>query len=81
MRFLHAGVYVQRHRELVADAPVSGDTPPGPFTVVCPRCGDTYVADIGPYDEPWDLEEQEWAAVTLLAGECPDHAHRFDTEA
>jgi hypothetical protein len=35
------------------------------------------VADPVPDDEPWDLEEQEWEAITRLAAECPDHARVF----
>ncbi len=77
MEFLHAGIYRQRYRELLAELPVFGDQPPDPFTIQCPRCGDTYVAELDPYDEPWDLEEQEYAATVRLWRECPDHTTRF----
>jgi hypothetical protein len=77
MEFLHVGIYRQRYRELLAEVPVFGNQPPDPFVIQCPRCGDTYLADLGPYDEPFDLEEQEWAATVRLARECPDHSHRF----
>lgn len=58
-------------------AETGGELPLEPFTVQCPRCGDTYVAELAPEDEPWDLEAQEWEAVTRLHDECPDHAHVF----
>ena len=78
MEFLHARIYRQRYRELIAEVPVFGDRPPEPFTIACPKCGDVYLAELAPYDEPWDLEEQEWEAVVRLDDECPDHAHRFE---
>jgi hypothetical protein len=34
-------------------------------------------ADLGPYDEPRTLDEDEWSALVRLEGECPDHADRF----
>lgn len=48
----------------------------GPLRIACPSCGLGYVADRDAA-EPWDLEALEWEAVSRLAGECPDHPHRF----
>lgn len=79
MLFLHVAVHRARYRELVAAEPIPGLTAPEPVTVACPKCGDLFVAELDPYDEPPDLEEQEWEGMSLLARECPDHPHYFET--
>ena len=38
------------------------------------------LANVGPDEEPFDLEAQEWAATVRLDAECPDHAHAFTVE-
>lgn len=78
MRFLLATLHRARYRELVAES--GGDLPLEPFTLDCPKCGAVYLADLAPEDEPWDIEEQEWAALVRLDAECPDHPHRFTAE-
>jgi hypothetical protein len=78
MLLLHVGVHRARYRELIAIRPIPGQEPPEPLTVDCPRCGDRYVAELHPYEEWPDLEEQEWEAVTALEAECPEHAHFFE---
>jgi hypothetical protein len=52
MRFLHASIHRDELRALIAAAPVFGDIPPEPVMVDCPTCGDTFFADLAPYDEP-----------------------------
>jgi hypothetical protein len=79
MLFLHVGVHRSRYRELVAAEPLPHLVAPEPFAIACPTCRDLYVAELAPYDEPPDLEEQEWAAVTLLEAQCPDHTHYLET--
>jgi hypothetical protein len=78
MVFLLASLHRARYDALVAE--VGDDQPLAPFTITCPRCGAVYVADLEADDEPWDIEEQEWAATMRLLVECPDHAHRFAVE-
>jgi len=73
VRFLLASLY-----SAAAGAPPDGA--PEPVTIECPRCGVVYVADLGPFEEPWAFEEQEWAAPEQLAKECSDHRHRFAVE-
>ena len=77
MQFLHAQLHLYRLRELITSVPVFGDRPPEPLLIACPKCGDQFFGDLEPYEEPWDLEALEWAALVRLEGECPDHAHRF----
>lgn len=81
MQVLHARIHRARLRELIAAVPVFGDRPPEPVILSCPTCGDEFFADLAPYEEPFDLEELEWEALTWLDRECPDHAHRFEVGA
>lgn len=78
MILLQARIHRDELRALIAAAPVFGEQPPEPVFVTCPTCGDTWFADLAPYDEPVTLEEDEWEAVVHLDEECPDHAHRFE---
>jgi hypothetical protein len=48
MWLLHAGVDRKRYRELVAMKPLPDEEPPGPLEVICPKCDDLYVAELGP---------------------------------
>jgi hypothetical protein len=77
MQWLHARIHRDELRALIVAAPIFGEMPPEPLLIACPRCGDEYVADLGAYEEPVTMEEDEWAALMRLDGECPDHAHRF----
>ncbi len=77
MDFLHARIHHARLRELSATGEAPADFAHDVVFVHCPTCGDAYFADLNPWDEPRLLDEEEWAAQTHLADECPDHAHRF----
>ena len=59
MLLLHVGVHRARYRELVAMRPIPGQEPPEALTVDCPHCGDRDVAELHPYEEWPDLNEQE----------------------
>jgi hypothetical protein len=80
MRFLLAAVHRAAYRRQVEAAGVPLDHAPDLVDVRCPRCGDLYVADLEPDDEPSDLEALEWAATLKLEAECPDHPHAFAVE-
>lgn len=45
--------------------------------VACPDCGQVFVADLAPDEDPWELEACEFEALDRLIHECPDHAHMF----
>ncbi len=77
MEFLHARIHHARLHELSATGQTSADFARDVVFVHCPTCGDAYFADLDPEEEPQLLDDEEWAAQTRLAGECPDHAHRF----
>ena len=77
VRFLMARVHRGRYRQLVAGAGLPSEAVPDVALIACPVCGHEYFADLEPGAEPWDEEALEWLALELLAGECPDHAHRF----
>jgi hypothetical protein len=55
--------------------PLARDEPPEPIEVRCPECGESYFADMDPYEDWPDLEAQEWEAEQALTSECPDHPH------
>ena len=75
MDFLHARIHHARLAELRAGAASPFDFARGVVFVHCPVCGDAYFADRSPEVEPILLNGK--AAQVKLAGECPDHAHRF----
>ena len=77
MEFLHARIHHARLRELSATGDAPADFARDVVFVHCPKCGDAYFADLAPEEEPWLLDDEEWAAVVHLDAECPDHAHRF----
>jgi hypothetical protein len=79
MYWPHARIHRADLRELIAASPIFGAQPPEPVMIACPRCGDEYLADLAPHEEPLELEAEERAALERLEGECPDHAHKFDT--
>jgi len=78
MVFLHAGVHRAAYRQLVSATDALRAIPLEPVTIICPGCGDLYVASLALDEEPFDLEEQEWEATCILDAECPDHRHYFE---
>jgi hypothetical protein len=75
MLFLLASLHRDRYRQLGAET--GGEMPLEPFSISCPKCGEVFVAVLSPDNEPWDIEAEEWEALTRLEAKCPDHAHRF----
>ena len=69
MEFRHAGIDGGRDRDFLAEVPVFGDQPPGPYTFQCPRCGDTYLAELAPL-RIHDVRHTA-ATLMLLAGVHP----------
>ena len=66
MWWRHAGVHRARFRELVAGEGLPAELVPEPVRITCPRCGDWYLADLGPEEpEPWDLEALERERLDL----------------
>ena len=80
MRFLLAAAHRAAYRRQVEADSIPLDHAPDAVEVHCPRCGALYLADLGPDEEPWDLEALEWAAAVRLDAECPDHPHAFAVE-
>ncbi len=82
MRFLHAGIYRDRLRDLTAARAKIGqdDTLPGSELLRCPRCSAPYLFDLEPDEEPITWDEAEWLAAVRLNDECPDHPHMFAEE-
>ena len=84
MQFLHSGVHRAFLRDLMRPFPVAGEVPPELFVVQCPQCRTDYFAN--PLREVPALallatRRAIRATVrTRLAGECPDHTHRFDID-
>src|SRR6476646_2883417 len=78
MRWLLASMYIRRHREIVAAEGVALHHAPDVVDITCPDCGQTYIADLEPDEDPPELEWLAWLAEQRLGKDCPDHAHRVD---
>ena len=76
-RFLHAQIHRVLLAELVTAQLAADKSPPRQSVAICPTCGQTYVADIEPHENPLDLDLEGWEALAKLDGECPDHPHSF----
>jgi hypothetical protein len=77
MRWLLASRYIRRHRDIVAAEGVELRHAPDVVDVVCPGCGQTYIADLEPHEDPPELEWPAWLAEQRLAKDCPDHIQRM----
>lgn len=69
MEVLRARLYNDRLRELVAARHLPREMAPVSGWFACPRCDLQFFLDLEPEDEPSDIEECEWEAVSRLEAE------------
>jgi len=72
VEFLHTRIHADRLRQM-RDA--------RPMVAACPRCPGRWFMDqraaAADTPQPLDWQDVLLDAATVLAAECPDHAHRF----
>lgn len=81
VEFLHTGVHYAFWRDLTRRFTVAGEVSPELLVVTCPTCGADYFAhplrEVPPLTALTRRSAARRSARAHLAGECPDHGHRF----
>ena len=78
MLWLHVRVHAAELRALIAGRLATGDWVLQPLVLACPQCQQKFFAALPPPFTRAQMHDSCAAALTKLAGDCPDHPHAFE---